>query len=101
MNIPRMIIQSLEVEYGLEEGALYRRSNTGRIPEARAIAYYLIREITFLTYQEIGRLFGRTHTAILYGYNRIHKELDSFSYERKCIRICSTVTKYLQYFNIY
>jgi len=92
MNIAYSIIDSIENEYELSRGTLIARPNMGRTAEARAIAYYLIRECTFLTYEEIGRLFERTHSNILYGVKRIDRTTDS--------GIRDVVNKYLQIFNI-
>ena len=38
--------------------------------EARAITYVLMRDILFYTFQQIGRIFNKTHATILHSYNQ-------------------------------
>lgn len=46
-----------------------------KINAARQIAIYLMREHTDHTLAQIGEIFGRTHTTVLHGYNKIVEEL--------------------------
>ncbi len=50
-------------------------SRVSRINNARQIAIYLIREMTEHSLNQIGDIFGRTHTTVLHGYNKMTEEI--------------------------
>jgi len=51
------------------------RARTVALP--RQIAMYLMRKYTGMGYKEIGHYFGKDHTTILHGCNKIEKELET------------------------
>ena len=54
------------------------RSSSRKAPVvlARAVTIYLARQLTPLSYDEIGRyLGGRDHTTVMHNYNRINKRM--------------------------
>lgn len=70
------IIARVAKYYGLPVSKLTSANRQQTTVLARAVAIYLIRQLTPLSYEQIGRLVGgRDHTTVLYNYRRIEKEL--------------------------
>lgn len=62
--------------YSLPLRELKSSSRKKSVVLARSVAIYLARELTPMSYLEIGRFFGgRDHTTIMHNYKRIEKEL--------------------------
>lgn len=62
--------------YSMPLRQLRSSSRKAPIVLARAVAIYLARELTPLSYDEIGRyLGGRDHTTVMHNYNRISKQM--------------------------
>ena len=51
--------------YGLTVDDLRHKSRLGSLVEARSIAMYLCRQLTDLSFPEIGRLFNRDHSTVM------------------------------------
>jgi chromosomal replication initiator protein len=68
---PDQIIDEVAIHFGVEVPALQGRSRSRAIARPRQIAMYLIREETGESLPRIGSLFGRDHTTVLYGCDRI------------------------------
>lgn len=49
---------------------------TGQLNHARHVAMYVIRETTDYSLQQIGEAFGRNHTTVLHGCNKISAEME-------------------------
>ncbi len=70
----KVIIEEVCSFYGIEETSLRGQSRTKGTSLARNIAMYLIRTLTKLTLDDIGREFSsRDHTTVSYSINRIEK----------------------------
>ena len=68
------ICQSTELTREL----LFSRTRKSHIVEARQLAFYILRNHTNLSLNEIGRLCGgKDHTTVIHGYNVIHNQLTS------------------------
>lgn len=52
-----------------------KRDNSIAFP--RQISMYLARELTDITYKEIGRDFNRDHTTVMFGHDKIAKRMES------------------------
>lgn len=64
--------------YSMPLRQLRSSSRKAPIVLARAVTIYLTRELTPLSYDEIGRyLGGRDHTTVMHNYNRINKRMPS------------------------
>ena len=70
-------IESIATEYfGLKKGALRSKSRAKSVSVPRQIAFYLARELTECSYNEIGCFFGdRNHSTALSGTRRIESLL--------------------------
>lgn len=74
---PNLIIAEVCRFYSIEERILRGSLKNRATVEARQIAMYLIREMTHLSYPDIGKEFGKDHTAVIYSYNKMLKLLSS------------------------
>ena len=72
------IITAVAHRFHMEEDLLISRNRSKEIAHARQVAMYLIREETSNSLPKIGNtLGGRDHSTILYGYEKISKQLDT------------------------
>ncbi|WP_197531613.1 helix-turn-helix domain-containing protein [Posidoniimonas corsicana] len=70
------IVATVARYYGLPKAKLTSSSRQKSIVLARAVAIYLTRELTPLSYDQIGKLLGgRDHTTVLHNYRRIERSL--------------------------
>ncbi|MDO4541619.1 MAG: chromosomal replication initiator protein DnaA [Bacillota bacterium] len=68
-----------------------KRSNTVAFP--RQIAMYLARELTDMTYDDIGREFKKDHSTIMYGHDKIAKAIET---EQKTKKFIDDITKIIR-----
>jgi chromosomal replication initiator protein len=65
-------------EYGVSVADLKLKRRNKTIVLPRQVAMYLSRELTDLSFPEIGNYFGgKDHTTVLHSYNKIKEELCS------------------------
>jgi chromosomal replication initiation ATPase DnaA len=69
------IIAAVCARMEVEERQLFGSSRRKSIAEARSLAYLLVRELTRLSFPEMGRLFKRDHTTILVGVKRAERKV--------------------------
>ncbi len=85
---PMDIVRATADHFKLSVDDLMGTSRLAKINFARQIAVYLIRETTDHTFVQIGAIFGRTHTTVLHGYNKMVEELKESEYlQEKIARI--------------
>lgn len=71
---PKVIIQYICAYFSIEEDTLRGQSRGREVVSARQIAIYLIRRMTSLSLNEIGREFGdRDHTTIMHSLEKVEK----------------------------
>lgn len=68
-----------------------KRDNTVAFP--RQIAMYLARELTDITYGDIGKEFKKDHSTVMYGHDKIAKTLESDARTKKFV---DDITKMLK-----
>lgn len=71
------ILAAVAGSFGLQVPVLTGQSRTRVAVRARQIAMYLIRERLGLSYPEVGRLFSRDHTTVLYAVRKIRADLET------------------------
>ncbi len=81
---PALILQQTAQMYGLDVEQLTSRSRTRNLVHARQIAMYVCRELTDLSYPQIGREFGgRDHTTVIHAYEKVaalmQEKLETYS----------------------
>jgi len=65
------IIDIISNHYGLNDGALLRKTRNREIVFPRQIAMYLIRTKLKLTLKEIAKHFGKDHSTVIYSIDTI------------------------------
>lgn len=76
ITIPR-IIEVVADTFHMDSSALTGKKRNARINHARQIAMFLAREMTESSLPQIGEFFGRSHTTVLHGCNKIEEEIDA------------------------
>ncbi len=71
------IFSAVEKKYGIKKSELVGKSRVKEIVQARHIAIYLIRDITEMSYPNIGKLFNRDHATIISSEENVRKRLSS------------------------
>lgn len=72
---PTEILRVVSAHYGLKVGDIKSKSNAKTIAFPRQVAMYICKELTDLSYPEIGKLFNnKHHSTVMYSVDRI-KEL--------------------------
>ncbi|HPC84630.1 MAG TPA: chromosomal replication initiator protein DnaA [Thermoanaerobaculaceae bacterium] len=71
---PGEIIRFVAHHYGVKVADLKGRDNRRSIAFPRQVAIYLIREILNLSYPEIGKIFSKHHSTVIYSVEAIAKE---------------------------
>ena len=70
------IIDVIAASFNLESDVLKGKKRVARINHARQVAMYLAREMTESSLPQIGDVFGRSHTTVLHGCNKIEAEME-------------------------
>jgi chromosomal replication initiator protein len=73
-STPAEIIRFVAHHYGIKVADIKGRDNRRSIAFPRQVAIYLIREILSLSYPEIGKIFAKHHSTIIYSVEAIQKE---------------------------
>ncbi len=89
---PNDIIRFVAHHYGVKVSDLKGRDNRRSVAFPRQVAMYLIREVLSLSYPEIGKIFGKHHSTVIYSYEAI-AEL-----RRTNPAFASTLTTFLEHF---
>ncbi|MBQ6884199.1 MAG: chromosomal replication initiator protein DnaA [Clostridia bacterium] len=79
------IISEVARSYNVSENEILSSRKKANLVLARKAAMYITREITQLTYEEIGEAFGRDHTTVLYNVQTTEKFLQDKPYEKELI----------------
>ncbi|MEO8382149.1 MAG: chromosomal replication initiator protein DnaA [Acidobacteriota bacterium] len=74
------ILRVVATHYGLKVSDLKQKSNAKTIAFPRQVAMYLCKELTDLSYPEIGKVFAdKHHSTVMYSVQQIKKMLDADS----------------------
>lgn len=68
------IINKTAKFFGVKKEDVLSCSRSKDIANARRLAMYLSREITQMSLPEIGAIFGKNHTTVLYSWEKVKKE---------------------------
>lgn len=72
---PKLINEIVAKKYGVEEADLVSRKKNREIALPRQIAMYIIREMSALSTNAIGKAFGRDHTTVMYACDKIAENM--------------------------
>ena len=70
------IIEVVGDAFNVNANALTGKKRAARINHARQVAMFLAREMTDESLPKIGEFFGRSHTTVLHGCNKIEVEIE-------------------------
>ncbi|MFL6247473.1 MAG: chromosomal replication initiator protein DnaA [Thermoanaerobaculia bacterium] len=72
------ILRVVAAHYGLKASELKQKSNAKTIAFPRQVAMYLCKELTDMSYPEIGKHFGdKHHSTVMYSVQQIKKNIDA------------------------
>ncbi len=75
---PSEILRVVAAHYGLKVSDIKAKSNAKNIAFPRQVAMYMCKELTDLSYPEIGKLFNdKHHSTVMYSVQQIKKMMDS------------------------
>lgn len=91
---PSEVIEHVAKDFSLTSEDIKGKRKTNEITLARHVAMYITRELTDLSYPNIGYEFGRDHSSVIYAYDKINKltRKDS-SLKRRIDRIIKEIKK--------
>ena len=69
-----------EVERYFRVADIFEKTRRSTVARPRAMAIYLIREMTQLSYPEIGSFFGCDHTTALHRYRMVQRSAGALRY---------------------
>ena len=68
---PETIISETSRYYGIEEEALQGRQRSKNTAIARHVSMYLIRNLTSMSLEDIGKLYEKNHSTVLYSIRKV------------------------------
>lgn len=71
----KQILKLTEEAFNLRKGAIATWDRKRRVANARAVAMYLARNLTGLSWHELAYEFKRDHTSVIHNVNKINKIL--------------------------
>lgn len=71
--------------YNLTVADITSKNQSKNISHARKIAMYIIREITDLPIMDIGRIFDKDHSTVVYALKSVNNALDKNQFERATV----------------
>jgi len=89
---PADVVRFVAHHYGVKVADLKGRDNRRSVAFPRQVAIYLIRELLDLSYPEIGKLFAKHHSTVMYSVETISEE------RRSNPSLDATLTTFLEHF---
>lgn len=86
------IYTAVQKKYGIRKEDILGQKRNKEIAEARHICIYLIREITEISYPQIGKIFSRDHATVISSYDKVSKKLNDPMFNVEIKTIISEVT---------
>ncbi|MGE5236451.1 MAG: chromosomal replication initiator protein DnaA [Acidobacteriota bacterium] len=89
---PSDVVRFVAHHYGIKVSDLKGRNNRRSVAFPRQVAMYLLREILSLSYPEIGKLFAKHHSTVMYSVEQIAEQ------RRSNPPLDATLTTFLEHF---
>ena len=70
-----IIIHAAARRFGVSPDAIRARGKTKTVNLARAVAMYVARSLTELSYPELGKIFGRDHSTVISAVRWVEQDL--------------------------
>ena len=89
-NIPEpvkieKIISEVAQTYNVSESDILSNRRTQELVLARQAAMYIAREMTDLSYEQIGKFFAKDHTTVIHNVKKIEKFLQDKPYQKELV----------------
>ena len=83
-NIPtdaliEKILSAVSRAYGVPVDQMKSKKRTDSITNARHVAIYLIKQLTELTLKEVGAIFGRDHSTVVFSIDKVEKGIKTIN----------------------
>lgn len=89
-----LIIRVVADRYGVQAGDLTGKRKTREIALPRQVAMYICRELTDMSTTAIGKTFGRDHTTVMHGCDKISDTMQSdFGFRNRVREIMKAVNE--------
>ncbi len=86
------VIKTVSEIYGIEASDIVSQKRQGDIAEARQVAMYVIRKVSGMQLQDIGDLFGKTHSTVNYSIDQTERKIKTdFSLRSRVEDVIKTV----------
>lgn len=76
-QITEKIILEVSRNYNVSVDDLYSKKRNNHISNPRQIAMYIMREVTGMTFQEIGDKFGRDYSTVIHSINNVEEKIET------------------------
>ncbi len=73
------IIQEVSVLYSVTPDDIRSKKRSAQISNARKVAAYIMREVTGMSFEDIGNEFGRDHATMIYSINSVSEQMEKDS----------------------
>ena len=84
-DVLKIIVEEVSRTTGISVEDIYSKKQTSDVSIARKMCFYIIREVTDMSFKAIGEKFGKDHTTVLYGVQSIESFLEDKPYEKELI----------------
>lgn len=91
--LPSTTVDVVCEAWGVSRAQVYADVRYPRVVEARWVIWYICRQVTPLSYPELGVEFGKDHTTVLHGVQKITQRLATDADLRKRV---ATVVAHLE-----
>ena len=65
------VVEEVSRTTGVSVEDIYSKKHTAEVSDARKMCFYIIREVTNISYEEIGKEFNRNHSTVMYNVNKL------------------------------
>ena len=79
------IIEEVARTFEVTAADIKSPKRAAQISQARQVAMYVVREVTNLSYEEIGKEFGRDHSTAIYAVQQVERNMKNRSDFRNTI----------------
>ncbi|MBQ9517161.1 MAG: chromosomal replication initiator protein DnaA [Eubacterium sp.] len=69
------IVDEVSRTTGISVEDIYSKKHTAEVSDARKMCFYIVREVTNISYDDIGKEFNRNHSTVMYNVNKLGETL--------------------------
>lgn len=75
----RQVVDEVSRTTGVSVEDIYSKKHTANVSDARKMCFYIIREVTDMSYKNIGKEFKRDHSTVMYNIEKMGERLKTDS----------------------